>query len=91
MRQLPVHALKPCTRIWLLLVGLTLVTYSIGELGLGSGGLALLVLAIAAFKALLVAEHFMGLRRVSGFWRPLLAGYLLVLGLGIALAFGLLG
>lgn len=83
--------LKPCTGIWLLLVGLTLVTYVIGLLGLGSGGMALLVLAIAGVKAQLVADHFMGLRRVSGFWRPLIAAYLLVLVLGIALAFGLVG
>jgi caa(3)-type oxidase subunit IV len=79
---------KPCTAIWMLLVGLTGVTYAVGEFGLGSGGTALLVLAIAVFKAQLVVDHFMGLRRVSGFWRPLIAGYLLVLGVGITLAFG---
>lgn len=86
-----IQVLKPCTTIWLLLVGLTLVTYAIGTLGLGSGGTALLVLVIAALKAQMVADHFMGLRRVSGFWRPLIAAYLLVLGLGVALAFGLVG
>ncbi len=86
-----IQALKPCTSIWLLLMGLTLVTFAMGELGLASGGTALLVLVIAIFKAMLVADHFMGLKQVSGFWRPLIAGYLLVLGLGIALAFDLLG
>lgn len=91
MHNLIAHTMKPCTAIWLLLVGLTLVTYTIGSFGLGSGAVALLVLGIAVIKAFLVADHFMGLRRVSGFWRPLFAGYLLVLGLGIALAFGLIG
>lgn len=86
-----VNLLKPCTRVWLLLVALTAVTFVLGELGLGGGGLALLVLGIALFKAQLVADRFMGLRQVSGFWRPLIAAYLLVLGLGIALAFVLIG
>ncbi len=80
-------SLKPCTRIWLLLMLLTLVTFLIGwEGGIGASTLYV-VLAIAVLKAQLVADHFMGLREVAGFWRPLLSVYLAILATGIALAF----
>lgn len=79
--------LRPCTRTWLLMLGLTFVTYAIARLGLSGEGLMLGVLAIALFKGQLVVDHFMGLRRVRGFWRPLLTAYLLLLGAALAGAF----
>jgi caa(3)-type oxidase subunit IV len=80
---------RPCTWIWLALVALTLITYALGAVGLNGLAVALTVLAIGVIKAHLVAEHFMGLRGVSGFWRPLIGAYLLVLGVGIGLAWKL--
>ena len=81
--------IRPCTAVWLVLMALTLVTYALGGTELDGKVLALLVLGIAVVKAQLVADHFMGLRRVGGFWRPLITVYLLILGLGIGLAFWL--
>lgn len=79
--------LRPCTGFWLLLVALTLVTYIAAELGLQGKALVLGVLVIAIIKGQLVADWFMGLRHVRGFWRPVLSGYLLIVGSLIAAAF----
>ncbi len=83
--------IRPCSAVWLALMALTLVTYTLGGVELDGSTLSLLVLGIAVLKAQLVADHFMGLRRVAGFWRPLLTVYLLILGAGIAAAFVLAG
>lgn len=66
---------------------LTAVTYAMGRLGLSGLGVILIALAIALFKGQLVVDHFMGLRRVRWFWRSILYGYLLVLGMLLAVAF----
>lgn len=81
--------IRPCTRVWLLMVILTFVTYSARWLGLTDMGVVLAVLIIALVKAQMVIDYFMGLRRVRGFWRPLLFGYLIVLGGLITTAFAL--
>lgn len=81
--------IRSCTIIWMLLLALTLLTYVLGVRGGSGQGMVLLVLGIAVLKAQLVADYFMGLRKVAGFWRPLIAGYLAVLVVGIALAFTL--
>ncbi len=87
VRQTSNPLLKPCSWVWLLLLGLTLVTFSLGELGFDGRGTAAVVLGIAALKAQLVADHFMGLRAVAGFWRPLIFIYLVLVAVGIGLAF----
>jgi hypothetical protein len=79
--------LRPCTVTWLVMLGLTFVTYAVSRLGLSGQWLMLGVLAIALFKGHLVVDRFMGLRRVRGFWRPLLSLYLLLLGAALAGAF----
>lgn len=79
--------LRPCTAIWLVMVVLTFVTWAVGRFGLSGNSLMLGVLVIAILKGQLLADHFMGLRRVRGFWRPLLSGYLLLLGAALAAAF----
>mgnify|MGYP006280357623 CR=1 FL=1 len=73
--------------VWLALLALTAVTYAVGEAGLTGIGPMLAVLAIALIKGRLVAWHFMELRHVRPLWRSLLAGWLLVVGAGIATAF----
>lgn len=79
--------LRPCTQVWLLLLTLTFATYAAAQLGLQGKGLVLGVLAIALIKGQLVTDRFMGLRQVSGFWRPLLSAYLFIVGGLIATAF----
>ena len=66
---------------------LTFITYAVAQLGISDKALMLGVLAIALFKGQLVVDHFMGLRRVRGFWRPLLFAYLLIVGAALAGAF----
>lgn len=82
-----VLGIRPCTAVWLFLMALTVVTYAAGWMGITGTGLIISVLIIAIVKAQLVADSFMGLRRVRGFWRPLITGYLLTVGGLIAVAF----
>ena len=91
--QAPVQAqgtwLRPCTRVYLVMLTLTLVTFAIGAAGLGGLTLSLSVLGLALIKGQLVGDWFMGLRGVRGPWRWVIALWLLVPGGLIALAFTL--
>lgn len=78
---------ETATRVWLLLIGLTLLTFLFGIHGRGGPVIACVVLVIALFKAQMVVDHFMGLRDEAPLWRMLLSAYLLTIGLLIALAF----
>ena len=49
--------------------------------------LILTVMAIAAFKGVLVVDHFMGLRLVRGRWRGVLYGYLAGLAATLSMIF----
>ncbi len=79
--------LASSTLVWLLLLALSLATYAAAVLGLQAKALVLGVLVIALIKGQLVCDWFMGLRQVHGFWRPVLSGYLLIIGSFIAAAF----
>lgn len=80
-------AIRPETLIWLTLVALTLLTYGVGREGLNGPAVSLGLLAVALFKGHLVGDWFMGLRRVRGPWRWVIALWLLLPGGLIALAF----
>lgn len=75
------------TRVWLILVALTLSTFTFGALRYDGFGLVAAVLVIALVKGQLVVDHFMALRHGAPMWRVLLTGYLIVLGALIAVAF----
>ena len=81
------HFVRPCTRVWLALIALTITTYSIGEAGLGGRNIMLLVLAITLLKSQMIASFFMGLRKTGRLWRGIMGGYLIVVGLMIAVAY----
>jgi caa(3)-type oxidase subunit IV len=81
------HFVRPCTRIWLALVALTVVTYSIGEAGLGGRNIMLVVLAITLLKSQMIAGYFMGLRKSSLLWRAIMGTWLLIVGGMIAVAY----
>lgn len=86
--KLPTQPLiRPCTLIYLGLVALTIVTWIVGRAGLSGLGLSLAVLGIALFKGHLLADWFMGLRFISGWWRWVIAVWLLLPGGLIALGF----
>lgn len=78
---------RPCSRVWLVLLGLTFVTFSLGEFGFAGEAAALVLLGIAGIKAQLVADRFMGLAEVTGLWRLIIPIYLIILISGILLAF----
>lgn len=79
--------IRPCTLIWLGLLALTAVTYSIGRMELGGTQIVMLVLIITFIKSEMVAGFFMGLRKTSLLWRAIMASWLVVVGGGIAIAY----
>lgn len=80
-------ALIPSTLVWLGLIVLTFATYGAAQLGLEGEKIVLGVITIALIKGKLVADWYMGLRHVSGFWRPAFTLYLLTVGGLICAAF----
>lgn len=80
---------RPCTFVYLALVGLTLVTWGIGQAGGHGLAVALSVLGLALFKGHLVGDWFMGLRGLRGIWRWVVIIWLFVPGGLIAVAFAL--
>lgn len=81
------RAIRPCTLVYAILVTLTLLTWGIGQSGLGGLWLALLVLAFALLKGHLVGDWFMGLHRLHGVWRWVVVIWLLIPGALITIAF----
>lgn len=59
---------KP-SRVYLVLLLLTLLTYLVGENGLGGLWVAAVVMLVAVLKGVLVVQYFMGFRQVIGWWR----------------------
>ncbi|WP_456380511.1 cytochrome C oxidase subunit IV family protein [Thiolapillus sp.] len=81
------YFIRPCTWAFLLLMGLTLVTWFIGMKQLSGLQISLIVLGIALLKGQLIGDYFMGLGQVSGFWRWAVAIWLLLIGSMISYAF----
>lgn len=79
--------LRPCTVIWLALLGLTLLTFGIGRFELDGTMVMGVVLLATLVKGQLVVDHFMGLRRAQLFWRLVMFFYLAVVGSLIAVAY----
>lgn len=79
--------IRPCTRVYLALVALTLVTFLVGEMGLGGLNIALGVLLLAMLKGHLVGAYFMGLGRLRGIWRWPVSVWLILPGALISIAF----
>lgn len=75
------------TRVWLVLMSLTLLTFMVGQEHLSGLTVSLSLLAVAMLKGQLVGDWFMGLRRVRGPWRWAVALWLLIPGGLITLAF----
>lgn len=75
------------TIIWLILVALTIATFSIGEVGMAGENAMLALLAISMVKSQMVANYFMGLRQTRLLWRSIMLGYFVIVGGLIALAY----
>ena len=81
------YLIRPCTIVYIVLVGLTLVTWAIGKTGLSGLQVALLVLLLALVKGLLIGDYYMGLGSVRGLWRWPIVIWLFVPGSLITWAF----
>lgn len=79
------------TGIWLLLVVLTLVTFGVGESGLGGVAIVAFLLTMMLLKGQMVASGFMGLKQAPLLWRLIMTGYLILVVAGIGLAYLIAG
>jgi len=70
--------LRPCTWVWLILMALTMSAFIIGKMQLSGLAVVSFILASTFIKGQMVADHFMGLRRVRWVWRMIIAGWLTV-------------
>ncbi len=81
------HFIRPCTRVWLVLMVLTCLTYAIGEAGWSGTAAMLIVLGTAFIKVEMVANYFMGLRRTRWLWRGIVLGWLILVSVLITVAY----
>ena len=86
MKLLQAIPLRPCTASWVVLLGLTTITFELGSRPSGQA-LMVVVLALTLVKGQLVVNYFMGLRRMRPMWRLVMAAYLAAVGGVIALAY----
>jgi caa(3)-type oxidase subunit IV len=79
------------TLIWLILVVLTIATFSIGEAGMTGKNTMLILLTIAMIKSQMVAHYFMALRHTRLLWRMIMLIYFGIVGglIGLAYLIGL--
>lgn len=75
-------------RIWLMLVGLTLVGAWLGESGSASWLLTLTVAFLIGFKAIVVIDHYMEMRRANRRIRRALIIFIMLVILLVLLGYG---
>ncbi len=73
--------------LWLVMLLLTLTTYTIGKLGFSGVAVVGFLLLTTAVKATFIIRDFMGLRGVSLLWRVIMYGWLIVVIVSIAVAY----
>ena len=81
--------IRPCTRVWLVLIGLTLLALAVGKAGLGGLSIVVVLLVSTLIKTQLVADYFMGLKHSRLLWRMIVSIYLLLITGLIGLAYWL--
>ncbi|MCU7837879.1 MAG: cytochrome C oxidase subunit IV family protein [Candidatus Thiodiazotropha sp. (ex Troendleina suluensis)] len=91
MKKRTVLGIRACTWVWLLMMSLTMITYLIGQVGVGGVSASLTVLGFALIKGQMLGDYFMGLKRLSGFWRWPVSLWLFLPGGLISAAFMLVG
>ncbi|MEO8417759.1 MAG: cytochrome C oxidase subunit IV family protein [Methylophilaceae bacterium] len=87
MKLLQVIPLKSSTISWIMLLGLSAITFELGSGTSGQTALMAVVLALTLVKGHLVVSYFMGLRRVRLLWRLVMAAYLATVGGVITIAY----
>lgn len=78
--------LRPCTVSWVVLLGLTTITFELSSRAPGQALMAL-VLAFMLVKGQLIVSYFMGLRHTRALWRIIMAAYLAAVGGIVAFAY----
>ena len=73
--------------IWIVMVLLTLSTYSIGALGFAGIPIVLFLLFTVMVKGALIIREFMELRGVSLLWRVIMYGWLWLVCIAIAVSY----
>lgn len=81
--------LRPCTRVWLLLLLLTFIAFFSGQLMLGGRIVMSIILLATILKGTLIADYFMDLRNTRLLWRMLIWGWLIVVAGAVSLAYSL--
>lgn len=79
--------IRPCTRIWLILIALTLVALAIGKMGLSGMNVVFFILLMTFIKGQMVADFFMGLKRVRWAWRIIILLYMIIVCTMIGVAY----
>lgn len=79
--------IRPCTFIWLILIALTLVTLSIGQMGLSGMNVVIFILVMTFIKGQMIADFFMGLKRVRWAWRIIVLIYMVFVCTMIGIAY----
>lgn len=79
-------ALTSSTTAWVVILGLTTISFELGS-RTPSPVLMAVVLALTLVKGQLVVNYFMGLHRVQRLWRLVMTAYLAAIGGVIALAY----
>lgn len=77
------------TRVWLLLMLLTLLALFMGKTSAPDGALMTLLLLTTLWKGQLIGDYFMGLQHSGWLWRGLIWGWLLLVAGGVGLAYRL--
>ncbi|MBT3310074.1 MAG: cytochrome C oxidase subunit IV family protein [Gammaproteobacteria bacterium] len=64
--------------VWFLLITLTLLGYTVGQLGMSGTGALAILLGAALIKSQLVISHFMEMKHAPSFWKWIPSAWLIV-------------
>jgi len=81
--------LLKCTRIWLILLLLTILAFVLGKLNLSGNTVMGILLLTTVWKGKLIADYFMDLRQARWLWRLLIWGWLVIVAGAVSLAYSL--
>ena len=87
--SIKLYPVRPCTIVYIVLMGLTLATWLIGKAGISGLDISLLVLGFAAVKGLLIGDYYMGLRGLKSIWRWVIIIWLVIPGCLISWTFAI--
>ena len=82
-----INSTSKLTRVWSVLLLLTLSTFIIGYLKLSGLYVVSFILLTVAVKGILIIDHFMGLRHVRVFWRFAMLGFVTVIPIIILIGY----